>query len=135
MDIALPYLPIAGCFLVGFFFAFFGVWNTYHWRPTLAFMQQKKIPFSFPLLILGILIQTIAGLMLMLGIYIKLAALVLIPFDIIAVFIFHAFWNCKGEIRRLNMIIFITNLTASLGALLLLLNSIQPISDIWIVFN
>ena len=135
MDIALPYLPVAGCILVGFFFAFFGIWNTYHWRPTLALMQQKRIPLSFALLIVGILTQTIAGLMLMFGIYIKLAALVLIPFDIIAVLIFHDFWNYKGEIRQLNMIIFITNLTASLGALLLLLNSIQPITDIWVVFN
>jgi putative oxidoreductase len=122
MDINLSTFSIIGCFLIGFFFAFFGLWNSYHWRPTLDFMIKKKIPFPLPLLILGIIVQTVAGLMLMIGVYINIAALLLIPFDIIAVLIFHAFWNFEGEIRRLNTIIFITNLTASLGALLLLLN-------------
>lgn len=126
MDALLPYSPMLGRILIGFFFFFFGIWNAYHWKPTLSFMLQKKIPLSGPVLLFGILLQTIMGLMLMLGFYVKIAALLLIPFDIVAVFIFHAFWNFSGEIRRLNMIVFITNLTASLGALLLLLNTIQP---------
>lgn len=121
MDVVLVKAPELGLLLVGFFFFFFGFWNIYHWRPTLDFMLQKKLPFALPLLSFGIAVQLIAGMMLMIQFQVKLAALVLIPFDIIAVFIFHAFWNFSGEIRRLNTIIFITNLTASLAALLLAL--------------
>lgn len=110
-----------GRILVGFYFAFFGVWNVCHWTPTLAFMLQKKLPFARVLLGVGILVQSIMGLMLMFGFYANIAAFILIPFDIVSIFIFHAFWNFNGEIRRLNMIIFIANITATLGALLLLI--------------
>lgn len=124
MNQVLLYLPMMGCLLLGFYFVFFGVWNTWHWTPTLAVMKQKNIPFSPPFLLAGIVLQTIAGLMLMLGIFVPWAALILIPFDIIAVFIFHPFWQFNGEIRRLNMIIFIANLTSTLGFLLLLSSAI-----------
>ena len=130
MDVALFYSPVLGRFLIGFFFVFFGVWNTCHWRPTLDFMLQKKIPFSFACLWFGITLQTVTGLMLIVNSYVKIAALLLIPFDIVSVLIFHAFWNFEGEIRRLNMIIFFANLTGTLGALLLLLNTIEPSANI-----
>lgn len=118
MNEVLFFFPMIGCMLVGFFFLFFGVWNACHWTPTLAVMVQKKIPFASLLLALGIAVQSIAGIMLMVGFYINLAALVLIPFDIVAVLMFHPFWQFEGEVRRLNMIIFLANLTGVLGALL-----------------
>ncbi|MDF1645609.1 MAG: DoxX family protein [Legionellaceae bacterium] len=118
--------PTLGAFLIGFYFAFFGVWNAWHWQATRDFMVTRNIPLPSILLTLGIFIQSIAGCLLMIGIYVQIAAIVLIPFNLIAVFIFHAFWMHEGELRRLNMIIFIANLTATLGALLLLLNFILP---------
>ena len=126
METLITSLPLIGRFLIGFFFFFFGFWNLCHWTPTLSYMQQKKIPFAFFLLAIGILMEIITGLMLIIGIYVKLAALLLIIFDVFAVLIFHPFWTLEGEVRRLNTIIFITNLTASLGALILLLNSVTP---------
>lgn len=128
MDMLVTSLPFIGRFLVGFFFFFFGFWNLYHWAPTLSYMRQKKIPFAFLLLALGILLQLITGLMLIIGLYVKIAALLLIVFDVFAVLIFHPFWNFEGEVRRLNTIIFVTNLTASLGALILLLNTMTPMA-------
>ncbi len=119
--------PVLGRVLIGLLFLFFGVWNSCHWRPTLDFMHQKKIPLAMPFLWLGIAWQTIMGLLLILGIEVKIAAVLLIPFTVVSVFIFHAFWNFEGEVRRLNMILFIANLTGSLGGLLLLLNTITPI--------
>ena len=126
MNPILSVFPSLGAFLVGFYFAFFGVWNACHWQATRDFMVTKKIPFSSFLLGLGIGLQTVAGGLLMTGFYMQLAAMLLIPFNIVAVFIFHAFWEHEGEIRRLNMIIFIANLTGTLGALCLLLNAIEP---------
>lgn len=109
-------------FYIGFYFLFFGGWNAYHWQPTLAVMQQKNIPCSKLLLLSGIVIQSLGGLMLMLMYYVQWVALILIPFDLVAVFIFHAFWTHKdAELRRLNMIIFIANLTATLSALLFII--------------
>lgn len=121
MDALLLHLPTISTVLIGFYFAFFGVWNACHWQATRDFMHAKKIPFPSFILALGIILQTIAGICLLTGFFIKLAAMLLIPFNLVAIFIFHAFWTYEGEIRRLNMIIFIANSTATLAALLLLL--------------
>lgn len=114
--IALPHI------LIGFFFIFFGVWNFIYRVPTIVFLKNKHLPFSAMVFYFGIILQILCGLGIMFNYASSLAALLLIPFDIVAVFIFHAFWTYTGEIRRLNMICFITNLTASLGALILLLD-------------
>lgn len=121
-----PFLLVLSHILIGFYFVFYGFWNIYHWRPIMEDMNQKNIPIPFLVLACGIFWQTVAGFMIMFGIYVKLAALLLIPFTIISVFIFHPFWRHHGEQRALNLNIFIANLTVSLSALLLLLDSITP---------
>jgi uncharacterized membrane protein YphA (DoxX/SURF4 family) len=109
--------------LIGFYFTFFGVWNIYHWKPITEVMLQKKLPS--PLLLLSIAIgwQIICGAMIMVGFFVKLAALLLIPFTLMIVFMLHSFWDFKGELRKQHMALFITNLTISLGALILLLSN------------
>lgn len=129
MDIILNHLPLLGRVLVGVFFVFFGFWNIMHWQPTLNAMRQKSIPLASLLLAAGIVLQTLCGLMLIVGIYAKLAALLLIPFTVIAVFMFHAFWTFTGEARRLNIAIFVTHLTCTTGALILLMNTIESNAD------
>src|SRR5438309_10393538 len=89
-------------FLVGFFFIFFGFWNVYHWSPLVKILSEKNIPWPFIVLATGILWQTIFGFMIILHFYSQLAALLLIPFTIAAVFIFHPFWKFKGELFALN---------------------------------
>jgi putative oxidoreductase len=108
--------------LIGFFFVFFGFWNFIHRAPTIDFMKKKHLPLSSMVFYFGIILQILCGLGIMFNYASSLAALLLIPFNIIAVFIFHAFWTYSDEIRRLNMICFVTNLTASLGALILLID-------------
>ena len=130
MQTWLPLFPMIGQVLIGFYFAFFGLWNIYHWTPILEGMIRKNIPYAFFLLSIGITWQIITGTMIMFGIYVKLAALLLIPFTIIGVFIFHDFWNFKGMEKRLNLQIFIANLTISVGALLHLLQFSLPVSQI-----
>ena len=114
-------LPILAHFLIGFYFTFFGFWNMYHWVPMTEVMIQRRLPCPFFLLSFIIAWQIIAGVMLMFGILIKLAALTLIPFVFFMVFILHPFWKFKGEIKKQHMALFITNLTLGLGALVLLL--------------
>ena len=69
MDISCitQWTPALGRILIGFFFLFFGIWNGYHWRPTLDFMRQKGIPVALPFLFLGIAWQTVTGILLTLG--------------------------------------------------------------------
>jgi putative oxidoreductase len=118
--------------LIGYYFVFYGFWNIYHWRPLIEDLNQRNIPLPYMVLAAGIFWQTVAGFMIMFAIYLKLAALVLIPFTLISVFIFHPFWKFHGEKRALNLNIFLANLTLSFSALLLLLNSspIQHFVDI-----
>jgi putative oxidoreductase len=121
-------VPMIAHVLIGFYFAFFGFWNVYHWRPITEEMLQRNIPQPFLILSAGIFWQTVTGFMIMFSIYVKLAALLLIPFTIMSVFIFHPFWNYRGEHRRLNFSFFMANLTMSVSALLLLLTNITPLT-------
>jgi len=121
MDSLHPILIFISHCLIGFYFTFFGLWNIYHWKPISEIMLQKKLPS--PLLILSIAIgwQITCGVMIILGFFVKLAALLLIPFTLLIVFLLHSFWDYNGELRKQHMALFITNLTMSLGALIMLL--------------
>ena len=125
----MSYLPILGRIMVGFYFAFFGFWNIYHWTPLLWIMTKKDIPHPYLFLSFGIMWQIIMGCMIIIGLYTKLAALLLIPFTLLSVFIFHTFWDKQHELRKLNMSLFVTNLTVTLGALLLLIGPIDQLAD------
>ena len=107
--------------LIGFYFAFFGFWNIYHWRTTMEVMVQKNIPHPWLLLSIGIVWQTVLGFLIILNIFVAISALLLIPFTLIAICMFHPFWKYRGEHRALNLIIFITNITVTISALLLLI--------------
>ena len=122
-------LPVIAHILIGFYFVFYGFWNIYHWIPLLKMMTEKGLPHPYLLLSIGIVLQSIAGYLIMFGFFVKLAALILIPFTILSVFIFHPFWNFKGELRALNFSIFMANMTATLGALILLISPINTIKD------
>lgn len=113
-------LLILAHFLIGFYFVFYGFWNIYHWIPILEVMAKRGIPHPYFLLPLGILLQVIAGFMIIFNLYAVFAALALIPFTIIVVMIFHPFWIYRGELRILNLSIFLANMTVTLGALLLI---------------
>lgn len=121
MDSLIYLAPMMARSLIGFYFVFFGLWNIYHWTPILQVMIQKKIPLPLLILQTGICCQVVMGAMIMAGIYIQIAAGILIPFTIIAIFMFHPFWTFRGEALKLNFSIFIANLTVTVGALLLLI--------------
>lgn len=114
-------ISILAHILIGFYFIFFGIWNIYHWSPMIEIMIKKNIPSPFFLLSLAITWQIIMGMMIMFGILVKIAALLLIPFVFLIVYILHPFWDFTGELRKQHMALFITNFTVTLGALLLLI--------------
>ena len=109
--------------LVGFFFFYYGVSNTFQRKTIIEMMLQKKIPFASAVFYLGVITQTICGMLIMCNQFLELSVSLLIVFDIVAVFVFHRFWTFEGELRRLNQIIFISNLTIVIGALILVADS------------
>src|SRR5690242_20681697 len=120
MDSLHPTLLLISHFLIGFYFTFFGFWNIYHWKPMTEVMLERHIMSPIMLLSIAIGWQIICGVMIMFGILVKLAAILLIPFTICIVFLLHPFWHYHGELRKQHMALFITNLTMSIGALILL---------------
>jgi len=122
----LYWLPVVSHLLIGFYFIFFGFWNIYHWKPMIEIMITKKIPSPIFLLSIAIGWQVILGFALFFGVFVKIAALLLIPFTLCIVFLLHPFWNFTGELRKQHMALFITYFTMILGTLLLLLNTITP---------
>lgn len=107
-------------FLIGFLFVYAAIANTLNFQNLIAVLREKKFPFVKLFFACGIVFEFIAGSMLILGLYINIMANCLILFTIIAVFLFHDFWHKRQVERELNKIIFITHLTATIGALLLL---------------
>ena len=130
MNTLLSLLPTFSHLFIGFYFVFFGVWNIYHWRPTIDIMLEDRIPSPIFFMSVGICIQIILGAMIMCGIHVKLAALLLIIFILFSIFIFHPFWKYTGEKKKNHMNKFIDNMTVTLGALILLLNIITPVNNI-----
>jgi uncharacterized membrane protein YphA (DoxX/SURF4 family) len=123
-------LPNAGRILIGLYFTFFGFWNIYHWRPSVNTLIQKNFPLPLMVIPLGIFWQIAAGSMIMFSSYVKLAAISLIVFTLLACCIFHDFWNMKGEARKTSLKFFFTEITVCLGALIILLNNITPLTTL-----
>lgn len=122
--------PVLAHFLIGFYFAFYGFWNIRYWAPILQVMADKNVPHPYLILPIGIGWQIITGCMIIFGIYVKLAALLLIPFTILAACIFYPYWNFKGEHRKTAFGLFFTHMTITLGALLSLITPITGIIDL-----
>ncbi len=121
LSIVTNYAPIVGRILIGFYFFFFVFWNSYHATAALAVMRQIKIPFPLFVFVIGLILQGVTGLLIVFNLFVPVAAALLIVFDVFATFMFHRFWTMDGPLRTLNTIIFIGNLTITLGALLLLI--------------
>ena len=112
---------LLGRVLIGFYFLFFVFWNTCHRQDALACMRQQKIPFAPMFLASGIILEGCAGLLIIFAQYTAIAASLLIIFTLGATLMFHRFWTMPaGPLRTLNTIIFINNLTVTVGGLLLL---------------
>ena len=109
-------------FLIAFFFLVFGVLNVLSRQSIISAMHEKKIPFAPFVFYSGVFYQVFFSIAILCNFYTSVSALALILFDVIAIFIFHPFWTMQGELRRLNQIIFITNSTIVIGALLSLIN-------------
>lgn len=111
---------LLGRIFVGLLFIYACSSNILHWHNLVPIAKQKFMLFPKICLIIGITWQLLGGLMIIFGWQVKIAALSLVIFTILAPLLFHAFWQEQGIIRNLHRIILTTHYTATIGGLLLL---------------
>ncbi|MCI0382361.1 MAG: DoxX family protein [Chlamydiae bacterium] len=91
-----------------------------NWRGTIAYMQSKNFPLIVLSLPIAIILQIGGGVLVALGFYTRVGALILILFTIPATIKMHDFWNLSGEMRTIEKTFFMKDV-AIIGGLLLLL--------------
>lgn len=117
-------------YLIAGYFFLVGIQHLKSREVIVDVMQLKHIPFAKFLFYYGVFYEIVLSMCLFMNFYTSLSATFLIFFDLFAILTFHAFWKMSGELRRLNQMIFITNATVVIGALLSLIN-LHDLLDLW----
>ncbi|MBW3596423.1 MAG: DoxX family protein [Planctomycetes bacterium] len=111
-------VPPLGRLLLSAIFLMSGIHKLTAWSQTARQMESEGMA-AVPLFLVGaILCEVLGGLLLLLGCWARLGALILIVFLIPTTLIFHDFWTYAGEEQQTQMINFLKNL-AILGGLLM----------------
>jgi len=87
------------------------------YNATLAVMTHAGIPATELMLVLAIVFEFGGGVLLLLGLYTRFAALMLVVFIVVATYYFHTFWDDIGQQAIDNTQHFLKNLTM-VGALI-----------------
>ncbi len=87
--------------------------------PYLQNLLEWALANSFPVLLAGALFEVIGGLLVFLGIWTRLGALLLILFMIPVTTLFHHFWDLQDPERQIQMIHFMKNVSIAGGLLFL----------------
>lgn len=104
--------------MLAFIFVWAGLGKFLAWESSAAFMAAKGMS-SIPLLLgAAALIELVAGIMLILGLRTRFAALILILFLLPVTFIFHDFWNLVDDRERIEQLIHFLSNVAIMGGLL-----------------
>jgi putative oxidoreductase len=64
-----------------------------HWRNALAQTRSDRLPFAKAALVAAILVEAVAPVMIVCGVYDRAAALVLAGFCLVTAFLYHPFWT------------------------------------------
>lgn len=81
---------------------------------------DRIMPMAPTLLVLGTIAELGGGLLILLGIQVRLGAVILCLFLIPSTLLFHNFWAVEGNEQQIQMIMFLKNLCIFGGSLLLL---------------
>lgn len=114
------FLAVLGRILVGLFFVWAGVSYARAWQRTVETMRSQQVFLPTVALWLGVVIQIVAGVMVILGWELRVGVGLLILMLLIISGVAHRFWNMQGEERRLHGLQMMNNL-ALIGALLMAL--------------
>lgn len=120
--------PLMGRVLLALIFVIAGFGKLTGFEGTAAYMAQHGLPFVHLLLVLTIIIEIGGGLMIMLGLYARWAALVVFLFVIPVTLVFHAFWAVDPAQKQLMMIMFLKNLCIEGGLIYIMTYGSGPLS-------
>ncbi len=108
-----------GRFLLGGAFVFAGIRNMANMPMLTQIIAARGLPAPRPLLAAGIVLQIVAGGLLVAGLWPALAAIGLMAFLVAATLIFHNFWDHEGA-DRANRINGLVSNAALFGSFLML---------------
>ena len=111
-------LNVVGRVLLGGLFVVGGVHHFFILAPVTAALAARGVPLPRVALIMASLFQILAGLLLMLGLWVAMAAIGLVSFTLVASFLLLNFWDLEGSARDAAKTGFQSNL-AIIGGLLI----------------
>lgn len=109
-----------GRLLLGGAFVFAGLRNIQNQAFLTGLMAARGVPRARLALWAGIILQIIAGVLLILGVWTVIAAAVLVLFLIVATPMFHNFWDHQGPDRAARINGFVGNVALGGGFLTLI---------------
>ena len=116
---------LIGRVILGLYFFVFGFGKVFTYQDVESLMLLKEVPLVALTLPLTIAIQTIFGLLIIFGKYLRLSGLVLFILTLLINYYIHNFWDLAGDPSQANeMQNFIKN-TAIAGGLLILSTKIN----------
>ncbi|HEY5998311.1 MAG TPA: DoxX family protein [bacterium] len=127
-DKAQPYLFLLGRILISAIFILSGISKMGSFAGTAQMMGGKGLPAPEVLLALTILIEAAGGLMLLLGIYARLTALVYFVWLIPVTLVFHRFWGIDPAQVQGQYINFMKNLAIMGGMATIMAAGSGPLS-------
>ena len=111
---------LIGRIILGLYFFVFGFGKVFTYQNIESLMFLKEVPLVVLTLLLTIAIQTVVGLLIIFGKYLRLSGLVLFILTLLINYYIHNFWDLAGDPSQAHeMQNFIKN-TAIAGGLLIL---------------
>lgn len=123
----MKFIALLGRILFSLIFIFSGI---SHFAPsTAAYAAAQGVPMASVLVPVSGLLATLGGLSIALGYKAKLGGLLIILFLIPVTFMMHRFWTISDPMeQRINMIMFMKNMSMLGGALLITYFGAGPLS-------
>lgn len=115
---------VAARLLLGGAFVFAGLRNVQNRNLVASLMAARGVPQAKLALWLGILLQVVAGVLVMAGLWTALAAAALIVFLIVATPMFHNFWDHQGADRAARINGVVSNVALGGGFLALIAQTV-----------
>ncbi len=109
---------LVGRILLALMFVFAGFNKIGGFEGTAAYIASKGLPVASALTGLTIVLEVVAGLALMVGYKARWAALLLAGFTLLATLIFHNYWAMPAEQQMVQSLMFMKNLSATGGLLM-----------------
>ena len=120
------YFYIVGRFLLGLYFLLPGLSKVFLFQDNLDVVVLREVPFPYLSLSLVAIVQIFFGIMLMLGKYVHIGALVLAVVTLLINFYIHDFWNMVEDANQAHETQnFVKNLGIFAGLLVLSKRSAQ----------